>query len=253
MKEVNPDLIFHLAGITYNSFQKRSLENMYRTNILGTTNVFEAVRDSNINPLILVTCSSAEYGFVYPEENPIGEENSLRSINAYGSSKVAQEMVAIQYYQNYNLRIIRTRTFNNAAPREKPVFVCSDFAKQIAEIEKGYRKPMLNVGNTSSIRDFTDTRDVVKAYYLSAKKGQIGEVYNVCSGKGYAIQDILDMLLEMSKVKIKVKHQKERMKGRDVPLQIGDYSKLKKITGWEPVIKIEDTLKDVLNYWREKV
>lgn len=253
VKGIKPDLIFHLAGITCDSSYKDSLENIYQTNIFGTINVFETVRNSNINPLILVTCSSSEYGLVHSDENPISEENSFRPLTPYGVSKVAQDMISFQYYQNYNLKIIRTRTFNNTAPREKPFFICSNFAKQIAEIEKGYKEPILHVGNTKSIRDFTDTRDVVKAYYLCSQKGQIGEVYNVCSGKGYAIQNILDMLLEMSKVKIKVSHQKDRMKEYDVPVQIGDYSRLKKATGWEPVVKIENTLRDILNYWRKRV
>ncbi len=131
--------------------------------------------------------------------------------------------------------------------------MCSNFAKQIAEIERGYRKPVLNVGNTKSVRDFTDTRDVVKAYYLCIQKGKKGEVYNICSGKGYSIRDILGMLLKMSKVQIGIKEQKSRMKEYDVPLQIGDYSKLKEITGWKPVIDMQDTLKDILDYWRNRV
>lgn len=251
--EIKPDFIFHLAGITYNSFRKNFLENMYKTNILGMINVFEAVRMNNINPLILVTCSSAEYGLVSSKKNPIKEENNLNPRTPYGVSKLAQDMISLQYYQNYNLRIIRTRTFNNTAPRENPFFVCSDLAKQIAEIEKGHKKPILCIGNTKSVRDFTDTRDVVKAYYLALKKGQVGEVYNVCSGTGHTIGNILEILLGMSKVRIKVKQQKDKIPGYDVPLQIGDYSKLKKAVGWEPGVKMKDTLKDVLNYWRAVV
>ena len=248
--EIKPDFVFHLAGITYNSFRKNFLENMYKTNILGMINVFEAVRINNINPLILVTCSSAEYGLVSSKKNPIKEENNLNPCTPYGVSKTAQDMIAFQYYETYNLKIIRTRTFNNTAPRENPFFVCSSLAKQIAEIEKGYKKPILCVGNTKSIRDFTDTRDVVKAYYLCVKKGRIGEAYNVCSGKGYNIQDILDRLTGMSKVKIKIKQQRNKKQGYDLPLQIGDYSKLRKDTGWKPVIDMKKTLKDILNYWR---
>lgn len=251
--EIKPDFIFHLAGITYNSFRKNFLENMYKTNILGMINVFEAERINSINPLILVTCSSSEYGLGASKKNPIQEENNLNPCTPYGVSKLAQDMIAFQYYQNYNLRIIRTRTFNNTAPRENPFFVCSDFAKQIAEIEKGYKRPILCVGNTKSVRDFTDTRDIVKAYYLVLRKGQVGGVYNVCSGTGYSIGNILDILLGMSKVQIKVKQQRDKIQGYDVPLQIGDYSKLKKDAGWEPVTKMETTLRDILNYWRTVV
>lgn len=247
IKDIKPDLIFHLAGIT-----RGLLPELYQTDVIGTMNVFEAVKALRINPLILVTGSSAEYGLVYPHENPISEQNSLRPVTPYGVSKTAQSMLGFQYFKNYGLKIIRTRAFNNTAPRERSAFVCSNFARQIAEIEKGIKKPIVYVGNTKSIRDFTDTRDVVRAYYLVFKKGRVGDVYNVCSGKGYPIQSILDMLLKMSKMKIKLKHQKSRMKEYDVPEQIGNYSKIRKATGWSPKIQMEKTLKDLLEYWRKR-
>ena len=253
IKKIKPDLIFHLAGIVYELTDNHALENMYQTNVVGMINVFEAIKNSGINPVVLVTCSSAEYGVVFPDENPIKEVNVFRPITPYGITKVAQDMVAFKYQEKYNMKIIRTRTFNNTAPRENPFFVCSNFAKQIAEIEKGHKHPILNVGNTRSVRDFTDTRDVVNAYYLCVEKGSAGEVYNVCSGIGYSIRNILDMLLKMSNTKISVKEQKNRIREYDVPVQIGDYSKLKKDAGWKPVIDMKKTLKDILNYWREKV
>jgi len=248
LERIKPDYIFHLAGI-----MEGSPLNIYQTNVVGTMHILEAVRNIDINPLILVTGSSAEYGLVHPHENPITERNTFRPITPYGVSKIAQDMLSFQYFKSYELRIIRARTFNNTAPREKPTFVCSTIAKQIAEIEKGLREPIVYVGNTKSVRDFIDTRDVVKGYYLMTKKARVGEVYNVCSGKGYSIQNILDMLLNMSKAKIKVKHRKDQMRRDEVPVQIGECSKLRKATGWTPKIEIEKTLHDLLTYWRENL
>jgi len=158
-----------------------------------------------------------------------------------------------QYFKSYGLRIIRTRAFNHEGPRRGSVFVTSDFARQIALIEKGGDPPVMRVGNLESIRDFTDVRDVVKAYWLALEKGEPGEVYNISSGKGRRIREVLDSLLKLTKVKVKIEEDPEKMRPSDVPILIGNSRKFEKKTGWKPEIPFEKTLKDLLDYWRERV
>jgi GDP-4-dehydro-6-deoxy-D-mannose reductase len=151
------------------------------------------------------------------------------------------------------LNIVRNRAFNHTGPRRGEVFVCSTFAKQIAEIEKGKKDAVLKVGNLEAQRDFTDVRDIVKAYWLAAEKCDPGEVYNICSGEPRTIQSMLDTLLSFTDAKVEVKHDPSRMRPSDVPILKGDFSKFSKKTGWKPEIPFDQTLKDILNYWRERV
>jgi GDP-4-dehydro-6-deoxy-D-mannose reductase len=153
---------------------------------------------------------------------------------------------------SYQMYIVRTRGFNHTGPRRGPVFVVSDFAKQIVDIEKGLREPVINHGNLDASRDFTDVRDTVRAYYLSLEKGKAGEVYNICSEKAWVIKDLLDMLIGMSTAKIELREDPKRLRPSDVPRLLGDCSKFRKDTGWKPEIPFETTLKDVLEYWRER-
>lgn len=190
---------------------------------------------------------------VYPDELPIKETNPLRPLSPYGVSKTGQDYLAYQYYMSYGLNIVRTRAFNHTGPRRAEVFVCSDFGKQIVEVEKGKREPVLWVGNLEARRDFTDVRDTVRGYWLSLEKCQPGEVYNISSGKSYTIKEVLDLLLSMSSVKIEVKQEPRRLRPSDVPILIGDPTKFKKATGWEPTIPFEQTLHDILEFWRERV
>ncbi len=223
------------------------------TNIIGELNVFEAVRELGINPVIQIAGSSEEYGLVEEDELPVKETNPLRPLSPYAVSKVGQDLLGYQYYKSYGLDIIRTRGFNHSGPRRGEVFVCSNFAKQIARIEKKKQEPVVYVGNLEAIRDFTDVRDIVKAYWLATEKGEPGEVYNICSGKGYKIEEVLDILLGLTKERIKVKKDPKRMRPSDVPVLIGDCKKFRGITGWKPEIPFERTLEDLLNYWRERV
>jgi len=253
IKEIGPDRIFHLAGLTFGPDSTDSPKRFYVTNVFGTVNVLEAVRQTRIDPLIHIACSGAEYGVALKNEELISETNPFRPITSYGISKLAQDMVGYQYYKNYGLRIIRTRAFNITGPREKEHFVCSNFARQIALIEKGEQEPTIYVGNLEARRDFVDIRDAVRAYWLAIDKGISGEVYNVCSGEAYSIREILDILLRMTDKDIVVKQETERMRPSDIPLQVGSFEKLNKQTGWKPVIPIEETLTDLLNYWRKTV
>ncbi len=189
---------------------------------------------------------------VYQDEVPIKETNPLRPLSPYAVSKVAQDMLGYQYWMSWKVDSVRTRGFNHEGPRRGPVFVASDFAKQIADIEKGRKKPVLSVGNLEAQRDFTDVRDMVKAYWLALEKGAPGEVYNLCSGKAWTIRAVLDHLLGLSKAKIEVKQDPARLRPSDVPILLGDASKFHAVTGWVPTIPFETTLADMLEYWRAR-
>jgi GDP-4-dehydro-6-deoxy-D-mannose reductase len=222
------------------------------TNVLGQLNIFEAVRRIGLQCRIQIACSSEEYGMVYSDELPIRETNPLRPLSPYAVSKVAQDMLAYQYWMSWKVDSVRTRGFNHEGPRRGPVFVASDFAKQIADIEKGLKPPVLHVGNLEARRDFTDVRDMVRGYWRALEKCESGEVYNLCSGKDYSIQSVLDLLLGMTKSKIEVRQDRMRLRPSDVPVLLGDCSKFKQATGWEPVIPFEQTLQDMLDFWRAR-
>lgn len=248
-----PDLIFHLAAQSYVPTSWQAPAETLSTNIIGNVNIFEAVRQVGLNPKIHVAGSSEEYGLVYPEELPIKETNLFRPLSPYAVSKVGQDLLGYQYYMSYKLNIIRTRGFNHTGPRRGSVFVSSNFSKQIAEIEKGLRAPKIYVGNLEAVRDFTDVRDMVRGYWLALEKGVPGEVYNICSGHGYSIKEILEKLLKLTKIKVEIVPDPARMRPSDVPVLIGDNSKFVRQTGWRPLIPFEKTLEDILNYWRGKV
>ncbi len=252
IKRVKPDRIFHLAAQSFVPTSWHAPEETISTNMIGNLNIYEAVRNLEINPLIQVACSSEEYGMVYPAEVPIKETNPLRPLSPYGVSKVGQDMLSYQYYMSYKLNVVRTRGFNHTGPRRGEVFVCSNFAKQIVDIEKGKKTPIIKVGNLEAKRDFTDVRDMVNAYWLALEKGLPGEAYNICSGKAYSIREILDLLLSMSKTRITVEEDPARLRPSDVPILLGDNSKFRKQTGWEPTIPFEKTLRDILDYWRDQ-
>lgn len=252
IKEVEPENIFHLAA---QSFVPTSFLSPFATmqvNVGGEINIFESVRKAKIDPVILVAGSSEEYGLVKEDEVPIKETNPLRPLSTYAVSKVAQDLLGYQYYQAYKMKIIRSRGFNHTGPRRGDVFASSTFAKQIAEAEKGLSLPVIHVGNLDTIRDFTDVRDMVRAYYLAVEKGVPGEVYNIATGIGYSMGKMLETLLSFSTIKVEIKQDSRRIRHADVPLLIGDSTKFRKQTGWEPTIPFGQTMEDLLNYWRAR-
>ncbi len=253
IRNVKPDGIFHLAAQSYVPMSWVAPQETLLTNITSQLNIFEAVRAEGLDCRIQIAGSSEEYGYVLPEEVPIKETNPLRPLSPYGVSKVAQDLLGYQYFMSYGLKVIRTRAFNHEGPRRGEVFVTSNFCKQVAEIEKGKREPVLYVGNLEAVRDFTDVRDTVRAYYLTLTKGRPGEVYNICRGKGYKIREILDIILSLTKAKVEVRVDPKRLRPSDVMLLLGDATKIREELGWEPEIPIEKTLKDLLDYWRERV
>lgn len=251
--KIKPEYIFHLAAQSFVPTSWASPATTMEINIIGSIHLFEAVRMAKISPVIQIACSSEEYGLVYENEVPVKENNPLRPLSPYAVSKVAMDYLGYQYFQSYGLKIIRTRGFNHTGPRRGEHFVSSNFAKQIAEIEAGKKRAVIEVGNLEAKRDFTDVRDVVKAYLLAVQKCSPGEVYNICSEKTWKIKDVLKILISMSKVKVKVKKDNQRMRPSDVPILLGDCHKFRQKTGWQPKIPFEKTLKDLLDYWRQNV
>jgi len=253
IEEIKPEWIFHLAAQSFVPTSWNAPEETLTTNILSELNLFEAVRQARISARIQIACSSEEYGMVYPEETPITEDNPLRPLSPYGVSKVAQDLLAYQYYASYGLHTIRTRAFNHTGPRRGEVFVTSNFARQIVEIENGLREPVIFTGNLEAKRDFTDVRDMVKGYWLALEKGEPGEVYVLAAGKACSIAQLLNMLVQKSGIEITVKTDPARLRPSDVPVLLGDAGKFKKQTGWEPEIPFRKTLEDLLDYWRSRL
>ncbi len=252
LEKVRPDWIFHLAAQSFVPTSWSAPSESLTTNVMAQVNIFEAVRHMKLKCRIQLACSSEEYGMVFPDEVPIKETNPLRPLSPYAVSKVAQDMLGYQYWMSFQVDSVRTRGFNHEGPRRGPVFVASDFAKQIADIEKGKKAPVLHVGNLEAQRDFTDVRDMVRAYVLALEKCEPGEVYNICSGKAWTIQKVLDYLLGMTKTKIEVKQDPARLRPSDVPILLGDNSKFVAATGWQPTIPFEKTLADMLEHWRTR-
>ena len=251
--EIKPEYIFHLAAQAFvPSSWKSPIETM-NTNIIGSLNLFEAIKNNNKNITIQIAGSSEEYGLVKKDEVPMTEDNPLRPLSPYGVSKVAMDLLGYQYYQSYGLKIVRTRAFNHEGPRRGEQYVTSNFAKQVALIEAGKQEPVLMVGNLEAKRDYTDVRDMVKAYWLAAEKGVPGEVYNIASGKAYKIQAIVDILKKLTKKDFEVKQDPKRLRPSDVQILLGDSTKFRKQTGWKPEIPFEKTMEDLLDYWREKI
>ena len=252
LEKVVPDWIFHLAAQSFVPTSWNAPSESLTTNVQAELNIFEAVRHMGLKCRIQLACSSEEYGMVFPDEVPIRETNPLRPLSPYAVSKVSQDMLGYQYWMSWKVDCVRTRGFNHEGPRRGPVFVASDFAKQIADIEKGRKPPVLHVGNLEAKRDFTDVRDMVKAYVLALEKCEPGEVYNICSGKAWRIQELLDHLLSLTKVKIEVRQDAARLRPSDVPILLGDYTKFHAATGWRPTIPFEQTLSDMLEHWRAR-
>lgn len=250
IQRVKPDLIFHLAAQSFVPTSFKAPGESLQTNILGELNLLEAVRKSNRRPRIMIAGTSEEYGLVHPDEIPIKETNPLRPLSPYAVSKVAQDMLGYQYFSSYEMRIVRIRGFNHTGPRRGPVFICSNFAKQIVDIEKGISKPVIRVGNLEAKRDFTDVRDMVRGYWLALKHCEDGECYNICSNRAFSMKEVLDKLLSMTKKTISVEVDESRLRPSDVPVLQGDFSKFRACTGWEPAIDFDATLSDLLEYWR---
>lgn len=253
ISRIKPNYVFHLAAQSFVPTSWVSPSVTLEVNVVGSANLFEAVKMAGIDPVIQIACSSEEYGLVHENETPIKETNPLRPLSPYAVSKVAMDYLGYQYFQSYKVRIVRTRGFNHTGPRRGDTFAESNFAKQIALIEKGKQEPVIRVGNLEASRDYTDVRDMVRAYLLAVEKCVPGDVYNICTGSTIKIGDMLQLLLSMSKSKVTVKSDPARMRPSDVPVLLGDNSKFVAKTNWKPEIPFKKTMEDLLNYWRERV
>jgi GDP-4-dehydro-6-deoxy-D-mannose reductase len=253
LQAVRPERIFHLAGQAY---VPRSFDHPWdtlETNIRGTLNLLRAVQELDLPTRVLVVGSAEIYGVVRPDQLPLTEDTPFAPSSPYSVSKVAQDMLALQYTLAYRIFTIRMRPFNHIGPGQNDRFAASNWAMQIAEIEAGKREPVVYVGDLSAARDFTDVRDVVRAYVLALDRGEPGGVYQVCSGQAHTMQSILDKLISLSHVSIEVRVDAQRLRPTDIPILVGDYSRLRNRTGWQPEIPIDQSLRDVLDNWRQRV
>ena len=251
--EVRPDYIFHLAAQSSVGLAWKNPGLTIDVNIKGSINVMDAVRELFYKPRVLLIGSGEEYGHIQPDETPIKENNLLRPGNIYAATKACQNMIGNIYSKAYDMELMMVRAFNHIGPGQAPMFVVSDFCKQVAEIEKGLKEPVMKVGNLAAKRDFTDVRDVVKSYVKLIEAGKAGETYNVGSGNAKAIREILDMIISMSNVKIDVEIDPNKIRPVDVPIIEADIRKTNELTGWKPEIALEQTIQETLDYWRMHV
>lgn len=248
IKDVRPDVIYHLAAL---SVVEESVEKAGKTltsNVLLQYNILEAVRQHVPQSRFIAICSANEYGLVKESDIPIDEDTPLRPLNPYAVSKAAQDLLAYQYSLSYGLDIVRLRPFNHTGEGQTTNFVIPALVKQFVEIKQGKREAKIEIGNTESIRDFTDVKDMVQAYIIAAEKCQAGEVYNIGFGKGSTVGEIIELLQAVSGTKVEIIKKSEKMRPSDVPILIADSTKFRNLTGWEPQIKLKDTLARVYNY-----
>lgn len=254
ISRVKPSIIFHLAGQSYPTVSMLRPQETMETNVHGTINVFESVielrrQDPDYDPLIIVACSSAEYGSsLVPDRIPVKEDTPLLPLHPYGVSKVAQELIAYQYFMREGIRTIRVRIFNTTGPR-KVNDVISDFTKRAVLVEQGIEKKF-RVGNLEAKRAITDVRDLIRAMFLLTEKGKAGEVYNASGSKVYQVSELLQMIEKMMNLKLDVQVDKELLRIADEPLIHGDSTRLITDTGWKQEYTIEQTLSDMIAYWR---
>lgn len=249
--EVRPQQIYHLAAL---SSVRDSFENsriVYDANFMGSFNLLEAVRRARLSARILVVSTGHCYGHVKRSRQPVSETEPLAPDSPYGVSKAAADLLAGQYFVNHRLEVIRARPFNHTGPGQPASFVCSDFARQCAAIELGLSDPVIRVGNVHARRDFSDVRDIVRAYVLLMRKGKPGEAYNVGSGQAISIRHILSILKSLCSRKIQVIVEDQRLRRGEADILYGSNRKIMHATGWTPRIELETTLKDSYLYWKE--
>jgi len=253
VEETQPDYIFHLAAQPIPSLSRYDPWFTLENNIRAQLNVLEAVAQMRLACRVLVVGSSEEYGAVSPDDLPVDEDTPLRPTSPYAVSKVTQDLLGLQYWLSQRVEAVRVRPFNHIGPRQRRGFVAPDFASQIAQIEAGLRPPVMAVGALDVARDFSDVRDIVVGYHAAMTRGQAGEVYNLGAGQAHSVQELLDTLIAASSVAIQVTRDPNRVRSVDVPYMVADCTRMAEQTGWQPRIPFQQSLRDVLDYWREQV
>jgi GDP-4-dehydro-6-deoxy-D-mannose reductase len=247
IRELRPAQIYHCAGVPHVAESWRDTAQPLEGNVLATEHLFDALRSEGIRCRVLVPGSATVYA---PSSEPISETDPIAPASPYAISKLAQEQLALRAIQEDGLDVVLTRSFNHTGPRQTPAFVAPSMARQIALIERGQLEPVIKVGNLDAQRDVTDVRDVVRAYVALMRSGETGTIYNVASGVGRSVRSILDALVSRSKVPVRVEVDQARMRPHDVPVVVGDSSRLNAATGWRPGITFDQMLDDLLGYWR---
>lgn len=252
LEQARPDLIYHLAAASSVArsweFAARSLE----INAMGTAHLFDAVLGSGLDPVVVVSSTAEIYGRIADTGSPLNEETPFAPVSPYGTSKVAQDLLTSQYHAGRGMATIRLRFFHLTGPGRPPQFVASSFARQIARAEAGQAPPKIEVGNLDSVRDFTDVRDAVRACRLVADRRLAGQVFHVCTGLPVAVSEILEILLGMSECAISIEVDSDRIRRSDIPWMVGDPSRIEAATGWRAAIPLEQTLRDLLDWWRAR-
>jgi GDP-4-dehydro-6-deoxy-D-mannose reductase len=253
VQSVQPSYVLHLAAKSDVPGSWQQPWTTYELNIQCQLHLLQALQRWSPTCRVLVVTSNEVYGLLDPDDLPVDEETPFRPNNPYGVSKVAQDMMALQYWLSHQLPTIRVRSFNHIGPGQSDDFVASAFARQIAEIETGQRPPVVMVGNLEAQRDYTDVRDVVRAYWAVVTQGELGQVYNVGSGQAFSARWLLDTLLTMTSTQVEVKIDSNRLRPSDVPLSVCDNRRLVEATGWQPQVDLRQSLHDLLDHWRREV
>jgi len=251
--EVKPELVFHLAGQSSVSLSWKEPALTYEVNALGTHYLLESINRHVPEACVHIAASSDEYGKVDPSECPIDESAPLRPVSPYAVSRVTGEWIGRMYYESFALHVVVTRAFMHVGPGQPASFATADWARQIALAEAGRAEPVVRTGNLEGLREFGDVRDVVVAYKGVIEHGAPGEAYNVATGEPHRLGEVLELLIGMAKVEIRSETDPAKLRPVDFPVLFGDAGKLERATGWKPSYRLEDTLADVLDYWRAEV
>jgi GDP-4-dehydro-6-deoxy-D-mannose reductase len=245
--DIRPTVAYHCAGVPHTAESWRAAATTLETNVLGTHNLLTAIIAAHLTTRVLVPGSALVYR---PSDQPLAEDSTIGPQSPYGTSKLAQELLAASVAREDALPVFLTRSFNHLGPRQDPSFAASSFARQVARIEARLDEPVIRVGNLEARRDLTDVRDVVHAYWAIVERGRPGKVYNVCSERAYAISEILQRLVVLARVRVDIQTDAARLRPNDVPLLLGSAHRIREEVGWTPAVPIDRTLGDLLDYWR---
>jgi GDP-4-dehydro-6-deoxy-D-mannose reductase len=252
LRHFAPDIVFHLAGTATVGGSDADPATVFAINALGTLHLLAAVRAHCPRARVVTVGSGSAYGPLDAEAKPMTEEDPFRPVSPYGASKAAADLVAHQWARAYGLDVVRVRPFNHIGPGQGLGFVCPDVARQLIAVERGARPPVVDVGNVDVVRDFTDVRDVVAGYVLAAERGEAGEAYNICSGVGRSVRELVQRMIRLCGVDVEMRIAPHQLRSADVPVAVGSPQKFQRATGWRPDVTLEQSLTDILADWRRR-